>query len=111
MITAMDKENPYDLRAELRREKQKKAEDDRKRAEFELALGALMASADGQKVLREILRRTHIFAISLMAGNSDITAFREGERNVGLSLLGDMNAVSPEKLGAIMREEIKEHKK
>ena len=75
MITAMDKENPYDLRAELRREKQKKAEDDRKRAEFELALGAVMASADGQKVLRE------------------------------------MNVVSPEKLGAIMREEIKEHKK
>lgn len=107
----MIKENPYDLREEDRREKEKRIEEERRRAAYELALDAVMSSPDGQKVLREILRRTHIFAISLIAGKSDVTAFREGERNVGLSLLGDMNDVSPEKLGAILREEIKEHRK
>ena len=111
MIAGMAKENLYDLRAEARREKENRAEDNRRRAEFELALLAVMSTPDGQKVLREILRRTHVFAISLTAGNSDITAFREGERNVGLSLMGDMNAVSSERLATIMHEEIKEHKK
>ena len=107
----MDKENPYDLRAELRKSKADKEEARRKRAEFELALLAVMSSADGQKVLREILRRTHVFSISLSAGHPDVTAFKEGERNIGLSLLGDMSVVSPSLMSAIMHEEIKEHVK
>lgn len=107
----MAKENPYDLRVELQKDREDKKEAERKRAEFELALRSVMVNPDGQKVLREILRRTHIFAISLSAGNPDATAFKEGERNIGLSLLGDMSVVAPGMLSAIMHEEIKEHVK
>lgn len=105
------KENPYDLRGQQRKAKADKVEAARKRAEFELALLSVMNTTDGQKVLRELLRRTHIYAISLVYGDATATAFREGERNIGLSLLGDMNAVAPELTGAIMRETGKEQKK
>lgn len=98
----MTQESPYDLRGQRRREQAKKAEDERKRAEYLLDLNRVMQTPEGQRVLRAILVRTHNFAVSF-AGDSAATAFREGERNVGLSLMGDLSEANAEVFGSILK--------
>lgn len=99
----MTQENPYDLRGQHRREQTKQTEDAKKRAEYLLDLSTVMQTPEGRRVLRAILVRTHNFAVSF-AGDPAATAFREGERNVGLSLMGDMSEANAEVFGSILKE-------
>lgn len=98
----MTQENPYDLRGQRRREQAKKTEDERKRAEYLLDLNAVMKTTEGQRVLRAILVRTHAMAKTFSV-DPYVTAHREGERAVGLSLIDDMSEANAEVFNSILK--------
>lgn len=53
----------------------------------------------GRRVLWDLLTRCHIFQSSFKPGApSEVTAFREGERNVGLQIMAMMQIEDVEKL-------------
>jgi len=54
-----------------------------------------------------LLTRTHVFAISADVTNANNTFFREGERNVGLSLIADVMRLCPEKYQTMAAEAAK----
>ena len=58
----------------------------RKKADEDV-VKAIMKTANGRSWLFRILEACHIFQPSIVIGQPDATAFREGERNVGLRLL------------------------
>ena len=59
-------------------------------------VGALMETRQGRGWLYGMLERTHIFQPSFVPGDTHQTAFREGERNVGLMILADIQASAPQ---------------
>lgn len=97
-------ENPNSLKHQARREKEAKAEAERKRAEYLLAVSKVMKTAEGKTVLMALLRRTHVWAPSFVTENATLTAFREGERNIGLMLMDDMNEAEPGIFSAYLGE-------
>lgn len=63
----------------------------------------LMSSPGGRNYIYDFLTRCHVFATSF-AENSLTMAFAEGERNVGLQVLGDIMAFAPDQYIQMMRE-------
>jgi len=51
------------------------------------AYSRLFASDDGKRVLSDLLRRFHALGPTFVEGSPDLSAFREGERNVILYIL------------------------
>jgi hypothetical protein len=73
----------------------------RKQAEFDHALKldvirSVMGSAPGRIWAYSILERCHCFSTSFIAGAPDASAFREGERNIGLQFLADIQEATPD---------------
>lgn len=62
----------------------------------------LLADVRGRRLYWRWLERTHIFKTSF-TGNSE-TFFREGERNIGLILLEDLNVHAPEQYAVMSGE-------
>jgi hypothetical protein len=53
---------------------------------------SVFGSEIGRRVLWDILRECHLLETSVMpSGNQEATAFREGERNVGLRILAKLD--------------------
>lgn len=50
----------------------------------------LFATPSGKIVFHDLLKQTHLLKTSFAAGNSDVTAFKEGERNIGLKILANI---------------------
>ena len=50
----------------------------------------IMSDSKGRAFMHELLKEAHIFQPSFHADNERMTCFREGERNVGLKLLGKL---------------------
>jgi hypothetical protein len=63
----------------------------------------LMGSRRGRRLVWGILERTGIFRSSF-TGNSE-TFFREGERNVGLSLMAQIHTHCPESYATMVKEQ------
>ncbi len=59
-------------------------------------VGAVMEQGPGRLWLYELLAWCHIWQPSYVVGDSHATAFSEGQRNVGLRLLGDIMAAAPD---------------
>ena len=85
MTSVIDANNP---------EQVKKAKDaaGRRRQRDKLVVEALLQHQDGRSWLRRKLEECHIFATSFRQGEPDTTAFVEGERNIGLRLLIEIQA-------------------
>lgn len=65
-----------------------------------------LETAAGRRVLWQILGWAHLFEPSFVPESSDVTVYREGERNIGLQIFAVMNT-DPES-GAILPQETEE---
>lgn len=61
----------------------------------------LMADPRGVRFMRRLLERSGVFRSSF-TGDPHSTAFREGERNIGLGLIALVSEDCPERLAALM---------
>ena len=62
-----------------------------KAKQLHIAYGVTFDTESGKQVLRDLLEFCHVFQSSYMPEAPMDTAFREGERNVGLRLLDQLN--------------------
>lgn len=77
----------------------------RQQRERDTALGALLDLREGRALVWELLSRSHIMHTSVMPGQTpEMTAFREGERNIGLALLHDVLRVRPSAFAQMQTE-------
>lgn len=91
-----DASNRKDIR---RAEKDAKlAEQQRREVVFQL-----MATIAGRHWILNLLEKTHTFATSY-SKDPYATAFSEGERNIGLQILGDVMQSAPDQYIIMMRE-------
>lgn len=67
-------------------------------------VGALMENPEGRAWIYAKLEECHIWGSSFTPGAPDLTAFREGERNIGLRLLADVMAEAPAQYVTMVRE-------
>ena len=61
------------------------------RKQLHIAYGVTFDTESGKQVLRDLLDFCHVFQSSYMPEAPMDTAFREGERNVGLRVLDQLN--------------------
>lgn len=76
----------------------------RKKAGHLQVLKALMELADGRMFVYELLEFCHMYQSSFMQGDPYSTAFREGERNVGLRLTADIMSAAPNDYVKMLQE-------
>lgn len=59
--------------------------------QLRIAYGITFNSKEGKHVLRDLLEVCHVFHTSYVPERGLDTAFREGERNIGLRILDKLN--------------------
>ncbi len=69
---------------------------------------AVIRDPHGRRVILRILEICHLHAPSFVQGLSDLSDFREGERNVGLQICAELEALCPESWKAIMLQSMQE---
>jgi hypothetical protein len=69
----------------------------------ERATHNLMRQPDGRAYIHELLKRCHVFTSSF-SSDPYITAFAEGQRAIGLQILAEVMAWSPDQYLSMMRE-------
>lgn len=62
----------------------------RKRVENMSVLKTLMSTKAGREWVYNLLLRCHIYETSFVQGDMQATSFKEGERNIGLSVVSDL---------------------
>lgn len=65
---------------------------------------ALMSLPAGRQWVYEKLTDCHVYGPTFVAGDPYLSAFREGERHVGLGLLQDVMASAPERFLPMCKE-------
>lgn len=99
-VVEFDPTNPTAIEeagAEDEREHQSMAEQEK--ADFL----ELMGCAWGRRFADRLLEQTHVFTTSF-TGEPQSTAFKEGERNIGLWLIAQINDHAPESLALLLKE-------
>lgn len=66
-------------------------------------LYSLCSTVQGRRWIFDLLGRCHVFTTSFRS-DPHAMAFAEGERNVGLSLIGELTRVSPKALTDLLSE-------
>jgi len=66
--------------------------------QLKIAYGITFDSEQGKQVLRDLLEFCHVFHSSYVVERPLDSAFREGERNVGLRILDQLNIDSIDEL-------------
>lgn len=96
-------QEPYDAsdRKSVNTARKKAATRNKKRLEV---VNALMQHKDGRRWIYEILERCHIYTTSFVQGDPHATSFREGERNVGNSLLIDILTAAQDEYLLMIKE-------
>lgn len=69
-------------------------------------LKEVMNMPEGRRFIWRMLGEAGVFRPSFVAGSSDTTAFNEGSRNFGLSLLAEIMAELPESFLTMQREAV-----
>jgi len=64
----------------------------------------IMQTSQGREYFYGLLEFCHIWRLTFDPENQSITCFREGERNVGLKVLADINQASPDLYHQMCRE-------
>lgn len=67
------------------------------------ALAQFLQNPAGREWFWDQMVRTHMFETDFVAGQSDLSAFKQGERNIGLGMFADMIAASPESYLAMIK--------
>jgi len=95
--------NPFETRAtpEERAAAIKAANQRRQDDEY---LRQSLKSRAGRDFFWRLLERCHAFETSYQAGSFDMTAFREGERTLGLMIIAQILRVAPEAWMQMMQE-------
>jgi len=95
--------DPFDLRGQERKKEDSderiKLIVDQEKDDFKW----LMGSKRGRRIVWRLLERTGVYRSSF-TGNSE-TFFREGQRNVGLMLMAQINEVSPDQYALMLKEQ------
>jgi len=94
--------DPLDLRgqerAKLQSDERNKLSADQEKEDMKW----LMGSTRGRRIVWRLLERTGVYRSSF-TGNSE-TFFREGQRNVGLMLMAQINEFSPDQYALMLKE-------
>ena len=70
-------------------------------------MGALLSTREGARFFARLLELCGVFRISYVAGDTHATAFKEGQRNIGLVVYDDLLTADPQ-TAAKLRQAIKE---
>jgi hypothetical protein len=100
MVHVEDQEQntAQNLAEEKRKEKERKYAED---------LRWIMSDPRGRRFMWDLLARTRLYQLSHVDGSFDKTAFNEGQRNVGLSYLADIERLTPERYEKMVEEQRK----
>lgn len=95
----MDMEDPLDpTDLDARRR-----EDEFERAQEEADLKWLIGNPPGRRIMRRFLSKAGVWRTSFQA-DAALTAFREGERNMGLWFLDQVARYAPERMAELLNE-------
>jgi hypothetical protein len=86
---------------EAERSRARDADEHQRRIELE-DLRWLMSDKRGRRFMHRLLEAAGIWRSSFTGDNA--TFFREGERNVGLRFLADVNEAAPERYATMLKE-------
>jgi hypothetical protein len=86
---------PYDASDPVQVAEAKTAEG-RREKRLKQTLVGILSVKDGREWIWELLKTTHMFETSFVQGQPDSSAFREGERNVGLRVMAGIVAADPQ---------------
>ena len=70
----------------------------------EAVIRELMSTSSGRDWIWRLLGSCHVFESSFVQGQPESTAFREGERNIGLQFLGAISKADPDGYVLMQRE-------
>lgn len=101
--TSADPAEPFDASDEAQ-VNQRKRDAGRRKKEGRDVLVNLLSKPAGRAWVWELLSATHMFEPSFVQNDPTGTAFREGERNVGLRILADLMRVAPDSFVLMMKE-------
>ncbi len=62
----------------------------------------IMSTKEGRRFIRRMIERCHLYKTSFTGNNT--TFYLEGERNIGILLLAELNSSCPEQYGVMMKE-------
>ena len=68
----------------------------------------ILALPQGRRYIWKLWGLTGVFRASYVPKDSNLTAFKEGQRDIGLALLQDINDASPTALGQMRSEYLSE---
>lgn len=94
--------DPTDLRGQEREAIERRKLDKHAAQEEREDVKWLMKSRQGRRIAWRLLELTGVFRSSFTGNNE--TFFREGMRNVGLYLVGQINAACPEQYHTMVKE-------
>lgn len=94
---------PYDSSDPAQVNKARKEAARRLRSHLEV-VRTIMSTKQGRAWMYDKLSEAHIWTPSFAPGDQFVTAYKEGERNAGLKLLGDIQAAAPDQYIAMVNE-------
>jgi hypothetical protein len=95
--------DPLDLRGQERYKEQSEERNKQANEQEKEDFKWLMGSKRGRRIVWRLLERTGVYRSSF-TGNSE-TFFREGQRNVGLMLMAQINESSPDQYALMLKEQ------
>lgn len=98
--------DPTDVRAIDRKVEQRRDDQKRKREAAGEDMKLIMSTKEGRRFVWEILEFCGVYRSSF-TGNSE-TFFKEGQRNVGLMLLGKIHEHCPDGFTTMLKEQKRE---
>ncbi len=93
---------PYDA-ADPEQVRKRDREAKRREKATREVLATLLQTPAGRNWIWDLMTKTHIFQTSF-SSDAMTTAFREGERNIGLMIVAQINSFHPDALVQVMRE-------
>lgn len=100
------------INAADQRQVKKAKQRERWRRESELRdLSAVCHTREGRRFVWRTLTASGVFRVSFVQGEPESTAFNEGRRSLGLSLMADLHELDPSLYGRMGKEALDEEKK
>jgi hypothetical protein len=94
---------PFDASDEAQVNRRKRDAGRRKKEAGDVLVN-LLAKPAGRAWLWGLMAATHMFETSFVQNDPTASAFREGERNIGLRILGEVMRIAPDSFVLMMKE-------
>lgn len=95
--------DPFDIQAATERDSERSDAQQQSRLANRADISWVMADARGRRTLWRLLEQAGIYRSSF-GPTPEVTAFNEGQRNVGLRLMGDLIACAPDEFLTMQTE-------